>query len=272
MITNDAIEKIIDDLEHQYETYSISERFHRATSFPKKLKPLDQSLWPIAWKRISFKGYPRLDSITLPKTFSPEIHTSFDKLLLARESTRDYQNKSISIQEISTILYYSSGMKPLVDDNIHISRRFYPSGGARYPLETYIVIYGKSELAQGIYHYNVKYHSLEILKKGNYYKELRKCIDTPWMADACMAIFLTSVWGRNQMKYGDRGYRLVMGEAGNLSQNMYLATTALNLGCCALGGYADAPVHELLDVDGINESVVYSMVIGTPIRNEPKTK
>jgi len=44
----------------------------------------------------------------------------------------------------------------------------YPSAGARYPLEIYVVILNSKEIPEGIYHYNVKWNTLELLEKGDF--------------------------------------------------------------------------------------------------------
>ena len=64
------------------------------------------------------------------------------------------------------------------------------------------------------------------------------------------------------MKYGDRGYRHVLAEAGHLAQNLYLISSALGLSCCAMGGYYDEEINNLLDIDGVGESIVYILAIG----------
>jgi len=53
-------------------------------------------------------------------------------------------------------------------------------------------------------------------------------------------------------------------EAGHLAQNIYLVTTALGLGCVAIGGFMDDEINEILEVDGVNEAVVYVIAIGRP--------
>lgn len=256
--------QLIERLEHQYRPYGLSEKFHDATSTQVKRKELDPSLWPKIWKTIHFKSYPRLNSIMLKKDFSSGMKVSFDKVLYKRISTREYKNKQLTTKILSTLLFFSSGIKSIMNDDWSLSRRFYPSGGARYPLEVYVVLYNNTELEKGIYHYNVKQHSLEILERGDFTKELQEGLSPTWMSNANMTIFITSVFGRNQTKYGERGYRLILAESGHLAQNVCLIASALNLGCCALGGYIDSVTNNMLDVDGVNESVIYSMIIGFP--------
>jgi len=58
-----------------------------------------------------------------------------------------------------------------VGSNWDETKRFYPSAGARYPLEIYPIIFSSSDLEQGIYHYNSRDHSLELILEGNYKKK-----------------------------------------------------------------------------------------------------
>jgi SagB-type dehydrogenase family enzyme len=69
---------------------------------------------------------------------------------------------------------------------------------------------------------------------------------------------------RSRFKYGLRGYRFTLLEAGHLVQNVLLSCTALGLAAVPIGGFYDRPVDELLGVDGVNESVVYAVSLGRP--------
>ncbi|TIU08771.1 MAG: SagB/ThcOx family dehydrogenase, partial [Mesorhizobium sp.] len=41
-------------------------------------------------------------------------------------------------------------------------------------------------------------------------------------------------------------------------QNICLAATALRLGVCPVGGFVDDEMNDLLDVDGVEEAVLYA--------------
>lgn len=75
-------------------------------------------------------------------------------------------------------------------------------------------------------------------------------------------ILLSAVFSRSEIKYGSRGYRHILTEVGHLSQNIYLASAALKLDCCSIGGYMDDKLNELLDLDGLEESVVGVTAVG----------
>ena len=76
-------------------------------------------------------------------------------------------------------------------------------------------------------------------------------------------MFVTAVFFRSTFKYGDRGYRFVLLEAGHLAQNACLAAAALGLAAAPIGGYFDRDVDRQLRLDGLSESSVYALLLGT---------
>jgi SagB-type dehydrogenase family enzyme len=74
---------------------------------------------------------------------------------------------------------------------------------------------------------------------------------------------------RSRFKYGQRGYRFTLLEAGHLVQNVVLMCAALDLAAVPIGGFYDRPVDMLLGADGVNESIVYAVCLGRPDAEEP---
>ena len=161
------------------------------------------------------------------------------------------------------MLYYSAGTKPEYHGPAKKIRRFYPSGGARYPLEVYLLIQRVDGVEPGIYHYNVKDHRLELLtKEKKEIEKLKEGLFYPWSRDAAVAFFVTAVWERNFMKYKDRGYRIVLMEAGHLGQNLALTAAALGIGCCNSVGFHNQRINEVLDIENEDESSLYLALLG----------
>jgi len=139
----------------------------------------------------------------------------------------------------------------------------YPSAGARYPLELYPVIFISKDLPLGIYHYNIKWNTLELLLKGDFRKEFfKKIFNQKWIEKSSMVIIITSVFGRTLIKYRERGWRYIFFEAGHLAQNLYLASKILKIKCCAVGGFMDKKIVEILDMIPKNELPLYAIVMG----------
>ncbi len=235
---------------------SLWEKFHSKTKISLLEKhPLDRKDWPKEWKETYYKAYGRLKEIKLPMPASIS-QVSLQKALESRKSTREFSSKAISGKDVSTLLYWTAGIKK----NKTLENRFYPSAGARYPLETYILAQN-CQLEKGLYHYYVRNNSLEkllSLKTFNF----NQYFNQHWIPRAGVLVILTAVFKRNTIKYGDRGYRHILIEAGHLAQNLYLVATAQNLSVCAVGGYNDKKFEELLDIDGLSESIVYILAVG----------
>ena len=184
------------------------------------------------------------------------------ELIKRRRSVRAFSRAPLSRRELSILLRYSAGITGRLDDQR--ARRAQPSGGARFPLEIYVMVLRAGEaLPAGLYHYQVKTHELDVLWSRPFDEEtVGRLFTYEWVKDAAVVILLTAVFWRNQCKYGERGYRYILIEAGHIGQNLYLVSEALGLKCCALGGTNDDAVEKLLDLDGITESMVYALALG----------
>ena len=220
--------------------------------------PHDKSQWPTDWGTISYKDYPRFEKI--PLNDARTTSDLFD-VIRRRSSQRDFSRRPFSKDQLSTLLKYACGIVSGVGAMHH---RAQPSGGGRYPIEVYPIVFaGSGEIPSGLYHYGVKRHELDVLWQRAFTKEdIATLFTYPWAQDASFALIITGVFERNQMKYGERGYRQILIEAGEIVQNMYLASTALGLKCCAIDGVREVNIEKLLDVDGITESVIVSLVLG----------
>lgn len=222
--------------------------------------PKDYSEWPDEWKTTYYKVYPRMPQVLLPNAnLSPDA--SLIDAIKRRASTRDFSDKPLALQEISFLLKYSCGnIRPSEEGR---SRRAQPSGGARFPIEMYYLNLKEGELNPGLYHYNVRSHLLEnILEKKFSPEEVDQMFSYDWVKNSSGVFIMTAHFWRSQNKYGERGYRYILLEAGHIGQNIYLLSSALGLTCCALGGTKDIEIENLLDIDGYTESLAYAIAIG----------
>lgn len=233
------------------------EKFHQQTK-RKKISPFpDSSQWPESWTTTYFKEYPRLDQIILPDP-SGLKNVLLEDVLLSRKSRRRFSKTALSLEQLSNFLFFSSGLKE--NKPPWTRNRTYPSPGARYPLEVYVLSL-HSDLPLGLYHYNLKSHSLESLLKLDSLNSI-SFFNQDWIKKAAIIVLVSGIFERNTIKYGELGYRHVLEEAGHMGQNFYLVATALDLGACALGGYVDDKINQLLDIDGVKETVIYALALG----------
>lgn len=221
--------------------------------------PADSSKWPEEWKTTYYKTYPRFKKIQLSKE---KPHADFFSLISERVSKRDFTSRPTGLKELSKILQYSAGI--IEEKENENPRRAHPSAGGRFPLEIYPIIFrGSADLPAGLYHYGIRDHALDVLWQQPMEKEdIAELFTYPWIQNASCAIVITALFWRSQMKYGERGYRYILLEAGHVGQNLVLAAEALGLKCCPLGGTRDKNLEKFIDIDGINESVVYALALG----------
>jgi len=215
--------------------------------------------WPDEWKTTYYKAYPRLPKIKLED--GPPRADFFD-LIKARQSRRDFSGEPLAKRDLSLLLKYSCGNVAPMEDGRH--RRAQPSGGARFPIEVYPILFrGSGDCKAGLYHYNVQEHALDVLFEREFADgDVGELFTYPWVRNAAGAFVMTAVFGRNQGKYGERGYRQILQEAGHIAQNAYLVSEALGLKCCALSGTRDENLEKFIDIDGVTESVVYALALG----------
>lgn len=210
--------------------------------------------------KIDYKAYARFPSTQLPLPEKPD-HRSLQKDLTDISSTRIFTKKQLSINSLSTLLYFSLGIRNNSEANSDNLHRFYPSAGGMYPIEAYLIVQSVSGLQKGVYHYYVREHILELLTNELPYN-LKEYFSEKFLVKAPVIIVLTSIFIRTMKKYGNRGYNLALLEAGHIGQNIYLNCSDLNLSVCAAGGFYEDALSRLLNIEKKIEIPVYAFALG----------
>ncbi len=90
------------------------------------------------------------------------------------------------------------------------------------------------------------------------------CLDQAWLAGAAVQVaFMTDLEVLDRA-WGARGYRYAMLWSGRLGQRIYLAATALGLGCCGIGAFYDHEAKKALGLRG-GSRLLYLVAVG-PVR------
>ena len=129
-------------------------------------------------------------------------------------------------------------------------------------------------LPAGIYHYVPFADGLEQVREEAVPPPLVSSLflGQPWAAEAAVVLLLSAVCERSLSRYGDRGYRYLLLEAGHVAQNIVLAATGLRLGAVNLGGFLDDELSALLRVDTDEEIVLYGTAVGHPVARQPRSR
>jgi SagB-type dehydrogenase family enzyme len=208
-----------------------------------------------------YKTYPGSVKVVLP-SFEPNRLMTLHDVIARRKSVRDFQPRPITLGELGYLLWASAGIRRTEQG---YEFRSAPSAGALYPIETYVIANRISELEPGAYHYGIHNHELERLRAGDLRRHLTAAALGQDLCAAAAAVFIwTAIFARCKWKYGQRAYRYVYLDAGHIAQNLALAAVSLDLGSCQIGALFDDEVNKLLDLDGVEESVVYMSAVGVP--------
>jgi SagB-type dehydrogenase family enzyme len=237
----------------------IGDRFQQETKYHRE-KMLGGMLdW--SNKPSLYKEYPERKTIVLPSQKSAG-KMYLDKILRQRRSVRRFSSRSMNSDHLSYLLWASSGIQR---EEGGYQFRTIPSAGALYPIETYLVINNVENVTKGVYHYSVKSHVLEELKHGDFGREITlAALGQRMCLEAAVVFIWTAIFFRSKWKYKQRAYRYIYLDAGHMAQNLALSATSLGLGSCQIGALYDDEVNQLVNVDGIYESVIYMSIVGYP--------
>jgi len=184
---------------------------------------------------------------------------SLGAAIARRCSRRAGYLRAIRLAELATVLSVSYAATVRPD---RVSRRPVPSAGALYPLDLYAIVLAVDGVERGIYHYDPFRHRLEHLRPVDVADVKRAFVDAALPDTASAVLVVTSVFWRSRCKYGPRGYRFSLLEAGHLAQNAVLAASALDLSALPVGGFYDRRLDELVGADGLDQASVYALVLG----------
>lgn len=202
--------------------------------------------------------YMKGDSkILLPKP-SKDGEISVEEAIASRRSIRQFRPGAIELRQLSQLLWAAQG---ITDPR---GFRAAPSAGALYPLEIFIVTGEVEELEEGIYHYDVEEHALELRREGDLRHEIAIAASNQmWIKDAPAIVVVCAIYERTTRKYGSRGERYVHMETGHVGENIYLQAGSLGLACTVVGAFLDDEVRRILDV---SEEIkpLYLIPIGKP--------
>jgi SagB-type dehydrogenase family enzyme len=206
-----------------------------------------------------YKVYPDAPKVKLPKPAGAGGMPIWEAVG-RRRSVRDFRSSPLSATDLSQLLWASQGVTKVIGE---YALRSVPSAGALYPIETYLSVQLVEGIEPAIYHYGVREHELELLRRGDFREAVSEAaLDQGFLAEAAVVFAWTAVFARSKWKYKERAYRYVYLDAGHIAQNVALAAVALGLGSCQIAALYDDEVNAILGVDGKEESIVYMTALG----------
>ncbi|MCR6850383.1 SagB/ThcOx family dehydrogenase [Bacillus sp. IBL03825] len=228
--------------------------FHRISSFGYFKEPLPP--FSLAPEETYTNTELNVDKIRSEFPSNSICHT-LGGLLIDRLSCREFGTDPLFKKELIFLMWSAYGKVNT------LYRHTVPSAGAIYPLRLILLSLSVKGLEPGFYTYETHTGKLKTsniplpspvsswfrTKHVNYEK-------------TAAIIFMIGNLSRICPKYGERGYRYLLLEAGHSAQNLCLASTALGIPHLPVGGFDDQVVNNALCSSNDREVVVYSFVLG----------
>jgi SagB-type dehydrogenase family enzyme len=241
-------------------------KFHRAT-MPGQVKNIVRYLrhpYYIARGAAGYNSYRACPKIELPE---PSLELgALAEAMNGRRSVQKFAGP-VSLAELSSLLHHALRVQHYrasdIVPNVKLAFRNYPSPGGLYPTEFYFFINAVESIAPCIAHYDAREHSLRVLRSqdGTAFSRAEVRAGEGGITAPIVCV-MTSVPQRVTSKYGTRGYRMALLEVGHAAQNICLAAHGLGLASLVYGAYYDDELAQLLDLDGVSETVASVMLIG----------
>ena len=179
---------------------------------------------------------------------------SLEKTIKERRTIRSFTSEALTMEQLSQLLWAAQG---ITDDRGF--KRAAASGGALYPMDIYAVVGrdGVEGIEAGIYYYEPNDHSISLISKGDFKAELAEAsLSQKWMARAPLNLVITAEYGRICGRYGERGVRYAIIEAGHIGQNIFLQAEALSLGAGIVGAFEDERVIKAINIPANHEPLL----------------
>ena len=204
--------------------------------------------------------------IPLPKEFAEVVRKNdFLDVINSRVSNRVYTEEPLTLKQLSYLLWCAQGVKGLRGKK-YATLRTVPCGGARHQFELYLAVQFVEGLKPGYYHYLPQTHELELLSEddGTMRDFLKESLaGQGWTVKASVTFYISMVAYRAEWRYGISSHRVALVDSGYISENIYLAATAADLGSCAIGAVRNQICDEKFGLDGVDEYIFLAHPVGT---------
>lgn len=262
--------------EREAELHSLPELFlentrlhpHQAPALRRRARELAADPYRRRVLRQSCKTYASSPRLALPDPHAPRATPPFHAVLAAAAGgvgADRFSGAPLGVEDLSRLLFYGHGAGPDPGEDAPRPRTS-PSAGELHPLELYAAAIHVEGVPSGVYHFNAWLHCLEALQATE--RAETAALVSSLLADgagcrgAAAALFTTAIPLRTCAEHGDRGYRLLLLEAGQVAQCLSLGALALRLALRPVLHFYDGRADALLGVDGVDELTIGVHLVG----------
>ena len=181
-----------------------------------------------------------------------------------RKTVRAFDSgRPMGAEDLATVLHYVFGCHghTTLSKGVSVLHKTSPSGGSLHPVEVYPLVLNVAGVATGLYHYQVRDHSLVPIRRLESWEAEAMAVGMAAGHDfagaAHVLLLMTARFSRNFWKYrrNVRTHSVILQDAAHLSQTFYLVCSDLNLGAFYIA-FNGPFIEEALGLDGIEEGAV----------------
>jgi SagB-type dehydrogenase family enzyme len=177
--------------------------------------------------------------------------TSVEKALNSRRSYTTYQDKPLSLENLSQLLWSAQGV------TVDWGGRTVPSPKSAYPLSVYAIVNQINNLDPGLYKYSPgdlqPAHRLGSLHKADLRQALLENTDQYSLQHAPLILVITSNTNKIESYL----------EAGHVAQNLFLQSESLGLGMAEITSFDQGALKEMLQIPE-EEIIIFLIPVGFP--------
>ncbi len=219
------------------------------------------------------KNYDAFPAFGLPAGEVEEVEEfAALRTLRSRRSCRNF-GAPLTLLQLGTVLKAalssSARATPKNAPSTPLFLRPYASAGSLAPVEFYCGLLNTQDVPRMLGHYDPRSHRLRVIKKDPSLAAFKafQAHEDGLLDSASAIVFITGVFHRSIAKYGLRGYKFTLMEAGAAYQTLQLAATSLGLGSLVWSSFFDDEVEAFLGIDGTSESIITCVLLGSPGAN-----
>lgn len=188
-----------------------------------------------------------------------------DALLRARTTCRNFDpDARLARAAFDALLQRALGCHAASEalPGVHVLKKAHPSGGGLHALEAYVLVRAVEGLMPGLYHYHASAHALEPLAALEAPEALalatRFVAGQDYFAAAQAQLVIVARFDRLFWKYRNhaKAWRVLLLEAGHVSQDLYLAATELGLAAYVTAAINELDITQALALDPLAEDAL----------------
>ena len=196
------------------------------------------------------------------------------EVIAGRRSNRGLSGEPLKLAHLATILQCAAGITATATTELKdgtpcsMPLRAAPSGGGLYPVDLHLAVRDVPGLPGGLYDFLPLQDAVAPVVTETTGQEAVQKIMAALPGDfvdinkaSVFLIFSITPW-RSMRKYGQRGLRFALMEAGYIAENVHLAATALGSASCDYGGFYDDEINRTFGFDGHHQTSVHTLILG----------